>query len=67
MSGKYRREYRWSQIRFLAPFCGIAIGVLASLETHRTLGPALSGLGATLGIVAIWGYRIWYQRRESRQ
>jgi hypothetical protein len=65
VTGRYRREYRWSQIRLLAPVCGVAVGVLTSIDTHQTLGPALSGLGAMVGIVTLWGYRIWYQRNRE--
>ena len=64
MPGRYRQTYRWSQVVVLAPACGLIIGVIEAISTHHSLGPALTGLGAMLGLFALWGYRIRYQRRE---
>lgn len=64
MSGRYRATYRWREAFFLAPVCGLMIGVMIALADGGTFGPVLSGVWTMFLILALWGYRIRVQRRE---
>jgi hypothetical protein len=65
VSGQYRATYTWRQAVFLGPTCGLCIGVMLALTDHGTLGSALTGVATMFGLIAMWGYRIRVQRRES--